>query len=58
MHNYVVYGWMNGSDYEQGKQADHKVTVRARNEGQAEDVGEKQLIKQVGKMEVVYASEV
>jgi hypothetical protein len=48
MHNYVVYGWMNGSDYEEGKPADHSIKIRARNEGQAEDIGEKQMALGIG----------
>lgn len=57
MKNYNVYAWLNDSDYDGGKLYDHSVQVRARSEGQAEEIGERQITKQIGKVDVIYASE-
>jgi len=50
-----VYGWLNGSDYDAGKNADHVVKVVAENESDAEERGDRELKKTIGNCDIVIA---
>lgn len=40
---YLVFGWLNGDDYDAGKPPSHVTTVTASSEGEAENKGEKKI---------------
>jgi len=40
---YLVFGWLNGDDYDAEKPPSHVVTVTANSEGEAEKKGEKKM---------------
>jgi hypothetical protein len=56
---YRVWGWVNGSDYDAGKPADHSVyPVHAWNEAEADDLGEKRIENAYDKCEVIVSEKV
>ena len=55
MKNYLVCGWISADDYDAGKAATQCLPIRAKDESEAEDKGEKKFRQ---KCEVVVATEV
>lgn len=55
MKNYLVCGWLNADDYDAGKAANQCLPIKAKDESEAEDKGEKKFRQ---KCEVVVATEV
>lgn len=54
-YRYRVWGWINGSDYDAGKDGSASCLVTAEDRGRAEYLGELRMQKKVGTLEVVVA---
>ena len=50
---YIVFGWLNGHDYDCYKPANYTVEISAKDESEADEKGDKKLAKLHGKCEVI-----
>lgn len=57
MKTYIVRGWINGSDYDEKKTADYAVKVRAKDEGEADDKGDRKIKREHGECSVIVSEE-
>lgn len=57
MKTYTVFGWPNASDYDAGKPASHVVFVKAKDEADADDKGDRKLAREHGKCDVILSEE-
>ncbi len=53
-----VSGWLNGSDYDASKPANYSVTLRAKDESQADTKGDRQIERLHGKCDVIVSEEI
>lgn len=54
-YRYSVHGWINGDDYDNGKDANMSCMVTAEDRSRAEYLGELRMQKKVGTLDVVTA---
>lgn len=50
---FLVYGWINGDDYEAGKSPNATTTVTTTTEKSAEDIADARFKNKIGKMEAI-----
>jgi hypothetical protein len=58
MKNYLVCGWLNSEDYDNGKAATQCLPIQAKNESEAEDKAARKFREKYGSMDVIEANEV
>lgn len=58
MKMYIVYGWINGNDFDAYKPADYTIELKAKNEEEAEEKGDRLLKKKYDNCEVIIAEEI
>ena len=52
---YIVYGWLNGGNFDVGDEPSARVEVTASDEADAENKGELKLRKLIGNCDVIVA---
>lgn len=58
MKNYLVCGWLNASDYDNGNAATQCLPIQAKNESEAEEKADRKFRAKIGRCEVIEANEV
>lgn len=53
---WIIHGWFNNDDYENGKPANHYVILTAKDESEADEKGDKKITKLYGTCEVIVSN--